>query len=141
MSTRPYPNEEKSILPKTYDPETGTINFMTGPIAGNPHYAMRKDGSVVRTGARILNKKERRRNKIAQAAHATGFNFLCSCKAMTFHFLSKTKVPVEGYEELQQIETVECAICGAHFDKEKIDAALAAHADRERRMSEPQIVP
>lgn len=134
-------NDEKSILPKTFDPETNLISFMTGPIAGNPDYAMRKDGSVVRTGARILKKKERRRDRIAQANYKEGFRFVCSCKALTFHFPSKTKVKVEGYEDLQKMETVECSVCGAHYDREKIDAVLLAHAEREKRMSEPQIVP
>lgn len=139
---KPEAFEEKSMLPKSYNPLTGMIEFRTGPIPGHPDYALLKTGAVVRTGPRILSKKEHKRDRIAQAKFklGQGFRFTCTCKAVTFHFPSKTKARVEGYEKWQDKETYECAVCHTHFDKEKIDAAVAAYAERMTK-SKPQPIP
>lgn len=131
-----------SILPKTYDRNDGMIRWKSGPIDGRPEYALTKTGAVVRTGNRILNKKERRRDKATQEKwpKGIGFRFVCTCKALTFHFPSKTKVKIKGYEKPQDMDTYECSVCGEHFDKERIDAAVAAYADREANKDKPKIV-
>lgn len=137
----PKLHEENSILPKSFDPETGMISFRTGPIPGRPDYALKKDGSVINTHPRILNKKERRRDKAAQAQWPAGqgFRFNCTCKALTFHFPSKTKIKLKGYEEPQEMETYKCSVCGEHFNKERIDAAVAAHAERTKKITDPTL--
>lgn len=137
LVTVPEPDEfvEQSMLPKTFNPLTGMISFRTGPIEGRPDYALKKDGSVIRTGPRILNKKERRRDRAAQAQWpaGAGFRFICACKALTFHYPSKTIVTAKGYSKPQTMETYKCSACGEHFDRAKIDAAVAAHAERTKR--------
>ena len=142
QAPRKQEREAPSILPKTFDEKTGMISFRTGPIPGQPDYALRKDGAVIRTGFRILNKKERRRDKAAQEKYppGVGYRFGCTCKALTFHFPSKTKVKLKGYESLQEMETYECAVCGEHFDRERIDAAVASWQERQENKDKPKIV-
>jgi len=138
---RPERFVEQSILPKEYDPRDGMIRFRTGPIEGRPEYALKKNGSVVRTAPRILNKKERKRDAKAQAAwpKGEGYRFLCGCKALTFHYPSHVKVRIPGYEKMQEVETYKCAVCYEHFDKERIDAAVAAHAERHKQVTNPNL--
>jgi len=137
---RKQERDAPSILPKTYDPHDGMIRWRSGPIPGQPDYALTKTGACVRTGNRILNKKERRRDKAAQEKYSEGYRFVCTCKALTFHFPSNTKVKVKGYEKLQEMETYECSVCGEHFDRERIDAAVAAHHEREENKDKPKVV-
>lgn len=131
---------EVSILPKSYDAKSGMVQFKTGPIPGHPDYALKKDGSVVNVHPRILNKKERRRDSKAQAEFKDGYRFLCTCKATTFHYPSRTKVKLKGYEKPQEMETYKCAVCGEHFEREKIDRAVAEHAEREANKYKPKEV-
>lgn len=105
--------------------------FTTGPIKGTP-YSMRRDGAIVRRDPKPLDKKQRRRCLRAQQLHPDGVWIYCDqCKAKTFHEPSHSLVKVEGYEDRQREETYQCCLCGAHYTKSSVDAALAEQAAKQ----------
>lgn len=123
-------------LGKSYDPKDNMIRWDPGPIKGMEGYSLRRDGAVVKTTPRVLKKKERRKNKLAQETHEFGYNFRCGgCDAVTFHFLSCVKVKVEGYENKQEAETYECSVCGTHFDRNKIDEIVAKSMHKRQKIT------
>lgn len=100
-----------------------TISFTTGRI-GETNYAMHKDGSV-RNITESLNKKQRKKTKRAYIDKPGGHTFRCQCKAVTYHFPSSVMGRMEGYEDVQKIDTYECCICGAHAKADVVNDALA----------------
>lgn len=128
--------DSKSIVPKVHDKEAGKIRWTTGPIEGTD-YALAEDGSIRNLDPRVLNKKERRRDRANREAKPGGHTYTCwFCKGKTYHFPSKTRKKPKGYESFVTAETYECSACGNHIERETVDGMITAFIEAKTQAAE-----